>query len=322
MGRGLADLIPVGGGEVAVKQNNAATREPAQEVSLTLLHPNPQQPRKHFDEAALAELAASIKANGVLQPVLVRPRPGGRFEIVAGERRYRAAVQAGLAAVPVVVRDLSDDETLALSLIENLIREDIRPLESARAFRRLMDDFGMTQEEVARRVGKSRPAVANAVRLLHLPQAILESLEQGDITEGHARALLGDSRAGANGDRQLTVWRAIRAKGVGAVSVREVERLMQAKPAPLPVAARPTPSLSTDLAQVEDRLRGALGMKLRVSGTEKRGRVEIEYFSEDELDGLVSRLAAEPATAFPPPPAPTRGGGPIHGLLGSRRPAS
>jgi ParB family chromosome partitioning protein len=285
-------------------------------VALAALHPNPRQPRTHFDETALAELADSIRENGLLQPILVRPRTPSGYEIVAGERRYRAALRAGLSRVPVVVRNVSDDEALALALVENLLREDISPLETARAFRRLVDDFGLTQEELSRRVGKSRAAVANALRLLDLPDPIQESLGKGEITEGHARALLYKDAAP---DWQQRVWQMIRQR---KLSVREAERLIKTPPTPVGAflrsgaAARPSP----DLAAVEDRLRSALALKVRVVGTEGRGRIEIEYGSEEELDALLTRLTGGEEAA-PAPARPTRGSDPIRGLLRSRRPA-
>ena len=286
LGRGLSDLIPLGGG------GGDSLRPPAGDhVSVGSLHPNPRQPRTHFDEGALTELADSIKANGILQPILVRPRTTGGYEIVAGERRYRAAMKVGLKQVPVIVRDLSDEETLALALIENLIREDIGPLETARAFRRLMDDFGWTQEEMGSRVGKSRPAIANSLRLLELPDPILQSLEKGELSEGHARALLGDRKLRQEADfqrRQLLAFRQVLQK---KLSVRDVERLM----AP-PRASDPPGSVteigvaSSEWKALEDRLRTGLGTRVRLSGTIGKGKIEIDFFSPDELDALVTRL--------------------------------
>ncbi len=313
MGRGLADLIPVGGnvrdsfgGGAKPGANNSqigggsggintTQLGPGQETPIASLHPNPRQPRTHFDETALNELTESVRANGILQPILVRPRPTGGYEIVAGERRYRAALKAGLKAVPVVVRQLSDEETLALALIENLIRQDISALETARAFSRLMDDFGWTQEEMGKRVGKSRPAVANSLRLLHLPQMMQQSLEKGEITEGHARALCGeDKERDEKGfrDYQTRVWRAITSKHL---SVRETERLMKARKTggelhdETASAAQPTQN-EPNFRALEDRLRGALGTRVRLSGSETRGKIEIEFFSPDELDGLLNRF--------------------------------
>ncbi|MBC8101848.1 MAG: ParB/RepB/Spo0J family partition protein [Cytophagales bacterium] len=321
LGRGLADLIPVGGDA----GSNGASKDPViglaanaaggvSDAPVATLHPNPRQPRTYFDEAALDELADSITANGILQPILVRPRPTGGYEIVAGERRYRAALKAGLKTIPIIIRELTDAETLALALIENLIREDIGPLETARAFQRLMEDFGWTQEEMGRRVGKSRPAVSNALRLLELPGPIQRSLESGEITEGHARTLLGDRALRETADfreRQERIFRQIVAK---SLSVREAERLMrnheafalprggEGVPDPKGVsretfgadgssgsAAVPLAALA-DRGALEDRLRDALGTQVRISGSDDRGRIEIEYFSPDELDGLLNRL--------------------------------
>lgn len=306
MGRGLADLIPVGGnardsfggGNTLPGGNsgvNTAQLGPGQETPIASLHPNPRQPRTHFDESALGELTESVRANGILMPILVRPRPTGGYEIVAGERRYRAALKAGLKSVPVVVRQLTDEETLALALIENLIRQDISPLETARAFSRLMNDFGWTQEEMGKRVGKSRPAVSNSLRLLHLPDIIQQSLDRGEISEGHARALCGeDKERDEKGFReyQLRVWRMVTAK---ALPVREAERLMKARKNGTALDDSRETSLEAlqnepNFRALEDRLRGALGTRVRLSGSEKRGKIEIEFFSPDELDGLLSKI--------------------------------
>ena len=322
LGRGLADLIPVGGDAAAAAGANPSD-EPAAEVALTALHPNPRQPRTHFDDAALSELADSIRTNGLLQPILVRPRPTGGFEIVAGERRYRAAARAGLGRVPVVIRSLTDAEALALALVENLIREDIGPMETARALRRLMDDFGWTQEEAARRVGKSRSAVANVLRLLDLPLDLQESVERGEITEGHARALL----MGKDRQRQRRVWQMIRDRGL---SVREAERLMKNEPAASTNAAALRAGAAharpdADLQNLTDRLRRALGTKVTLVGSEQQGRIEIAYYSAEELDGLIQRIegggagpAPEPeGTPAAPPHRPRAGSDPIRGLLSS-----
>jgi ParB family transcriptional regulator, chromosome partitioning protein len=306
LGRGLAELLPVGGDAA----NGNIPLGPGQEVPVALVHPNPRQPRTRFDETALNELADSVKENGIIQPLLVRPRTAGGYEIVAGERRYRAALKVGLRHVPVVVRQLSDDETLALALIENLIREDIGPLETARAFQRLMEDFGWTQEEMGKRVGKSRSAVANSLRLLKLPDAIQLSLEQGELSEGHARALLGDDRENGQSafrERQTRIWRQTVEK---KLSVRDVERMMSAartinpsKSGDFSEANRgASPSLpnepplsllsTSETISIEDRLRSALGTRVRLQGTLDRGKIEIDFFSAEELDGLLMRLGA------------------------------
>jgi len=333
LGRGLADLIPVGGD--APLKNGTAQQTGGDggagplEVAVGLLHPNPKQPRTRFDEAALAELADSIADNGILQPILVRPRAGtssttSGYEIVAGERRYRAALKAGLTRVPVVVRQLTDEETLALALIENLIREDIGPLESARAFQRLMDDFGWTQEEMGKRVGKSRPTISNALRLLLLPPEIQESLERGQISEGHARILVGDGAHRNSPEFRAHQNRVFRLAVDRQLSVREVEALIRegaAQAAAASVGANNTVSRETKGASgkrgagnrggggaaddaeaatlseaewrdIEDRLRTALGTQVKLTGAAGRGRIEVEFFSADELDGLLTRLGA------------------------------
>jgi len=351
LGRGLADLIPVGGDGPDSGGPKEATIGLApgagasvQEAPIATLRANPRQPRTHFDDGALQELAASIQSNGILQPILVRPRTPGGFEIVAGERRYRAALLAGLKTVPIIVRELTDAETLAVALIENLIREDIGPLETARAFQRLMEDFGWTQEEMGRRVGKSRPAVSNALRLLELPLVIQQSLERGEIMEGHARALLGDRtqrEAPLFRDRQTRVFQQVIARGL---SVRDVERLMRegdgassARPSgssrggdqavsretsrvgPLDIAA--AAAATADRRALEDRLREVLGTQVRITGTDDRGRIEIEYFSADDLDSMIARLEeafrlkAEKIVA--PPPA--RGAGLSNLIPGTSR---
>lgn len=331
LGRGLADLIPVGGGAANVLKGadgELALPTTGQEISIASLHANPNQPRTRFDEAPLEELANSIKVNGILQPILVRPRIAGGYEIVAGERRYRAALRAGLTKVPVVIRELSDEDTLALALIENLIREDIGPMETARAFRRLMDDFGWTQEEMGQRVGKSRPAIANSLRLLELPPTIQVSLEKGDLNEGHARALLGDRRNRQDSNflkRQQDVYQQAVNKGL---SVREVERLM-APPAPMsPSPTTDSQVTPADWKAIEDRLRTAMGTRVRLTGTPEKGKVEIEFFSSEELEGLLLRLdppaVTPPATSLEAETSATAksAGSRISGLLTNRRPLS
>ena len=313
LGRGLADLIPAGGNENAKGSFGLAgtlgsAKQPiGEEVPLTLLHPNPNQPRTYFDPTALGELAASIKQNGILQPILVRPRPAPLpgYEIVAGERRYRAAREAGLTKVPVVVRVLNDEETLALALIENLIRQDIGPLETARAYARLMSEFGWTQEEMGKRVGKSRVSVANHLRLLKLPSDIQEAVERGELSEGHARGLLGGEGAELDGDAFRARQKAVFEKTVDEkLTVRDVERMMRPDTGISgeglgirePVAAKPPPALTPhadpDRVALEDKLRAAFGTKVRLhfDGAGQTGKIEIGFFSADEFDGLVERL--------------------------------
>lgn len=322
LGRGLADLIPVGGD---APDKTGPPRDPGIEAPISTVYPNPTQPRTNFDDAALAELAESVRTNGILQPILVRPRKAGGYEIVAGERRYRAALRVGLKAVPVVVRDLSDEETLTLALIENLIREDIGPLETARAFHRLMTEFGWTQEEMGRRVGKSRPAVANSLRLLSLSEEIQASVDRGELSEGHARTLIGDERQRSDpafAERQNQIWREILSRGL---SVRDAEKRMREDHRPRTAAEASTgrrngghtdPSVRSDadFRALEDRLRDALGTQVRLVGNDGRGRLEIEFFSPSELEDLILRMessapSAARLTGFPAGDPPRSGNG-------------
>jgi ParB family chromosome partitioning protein len=282
LGRGLADLLPDGGG--AELRLGASTS--VQELPIAKVKPSPTQPRTRFDPVALDELAESIRANGVLQPILVRPTAAGIWEIVAGERRYRASLKAGLVRVPVVVKELDDDEALAIGLIENLVREDIGPVEAARAYQRLMGEFGWSQDEMGKRVGKSRPSIANTLRLLELPEPILQALERGEISEGHARALLGDRRQRGEADfvtRQETLFRdAVQ----GKATVRDIERRMAAKPSP----TKSVRDVGPDFTGIEDMFRQRVGTRVRLVGDTDRGRIEIHYYSAEELDQLLSRF--------------------------------
>ena len=190
MGRGLDALLPGGGN--APDLDGLLRSEPQRELSITQIQPNPNQPRTFFDSDALAELAASIKSTGIVQPILVRPIGNGTFEIVAGERRFRAACSIGMLRVPVVIKPYSDEEALTVALIENLLREDLKPLEAAVAYQKLMDTYTWTQDTLATKIGKSRSAIANSLRLLGLSAPVQQALDAGEISEGHARALLGN----------------------------------------------------------------------------------------------------------------------------------
>jgi ParB family chromosome partitioning protein len=255
--------------------NNAAIED---------LHPGRMQPRGRIGAEGLAELAASIREHGVLEPILVRKRPSGGFEIIAGERRWRAAQQAGLKEVPIFVHDLDDEGAFEAALVENLQREDLNPMETARAFQRLADDYGYTQETIATKVGKERSTVANALRLLKLPNDVMELIEDGELSEGHGRALL--SAPSVSSMKKLA--RSAVSKGW---SVREVER--QARRLARGDANRPTTRAgkSTNVRDLESRLSRALGSstKIHESGKE-RGQVRISYSSFDELDRLIAKL--------------------------------
>ncbi|GBC99229.1 putative chromosome-partitioning protein ParB [bacterium HR17] len=275
LGRGLDALIPT------ERTEPMTPTETVTMVPVHLIQPNPFQPRQEFRDDELEVLAASIKAHGVLQPVVVRLKDG-RYELIAGERRWRAAQRAGLTEIPTVVRQCSDEEMLALALIENLQREDLNPLEEAHAYRALIEQFGFTQEEVARRVGKSRAAVANTLRLLHLPEPIKNALREGVITEGHARALLGAPDEGVMVEAFQTVVR-------HHLSVRQTEALVRRLTRPHRRRAELDPHILALQSLLEERLQ----TPVRLRRGRKGGVLEIRYFSDDELTALVQRLVGE-----------------------------
>jgi ParB family chromosome partitioning protein len=235
-----------------------------------------------FDDEALHELAASIREVGVLQPLVVRPLSEGRYELIAGERRLRASKLAGLKQVPIIVRATSDQSALEIALIENIQREDIGALECARAYRQLMSEFGLTQEQVADKVGKARTSVANTVRLLRLPPKIQDGLETGRISEGHARALLGLEKE----EHQLYVFDQILARNL---NVREVEKLAKRKPRK-PRQAPAKPEVSTDWIALEEALSVHLGAQVRLQPGQVGGKLVIDFYSDDELQGIVERM--------------------------------
>jgi ParB family chromosome partitioning protein len=274
LGRGLAALIPDPEGEERRPPSAAA------EIALSELEPNPYQPRLTIDPEKLAELAASIRASGIVQPILVRRR-GERYQIIAGERRWRAAEAAGLASVPVSVREVKDEQLLELALVENVQREELSPLEEAQAFQRLQGELGLSQEEIARRVGRDRTTVANTVRLLKLPRELRELLAQGKLDAGHARALLALERA----EDQLALGREVARKGL---SVREVERRVALLRAPRggQRAARKEPNT----AAAEERLRRALGTRVLIARRGKGGAIRVLFKSEAELQRLFELL--------------------------------
>lgn len=277
LGKGLEALYA----DNAVEDANAAVR-----LKITEIEPNRDQPRKEFDEAALSELADSISQHGILQPLLVRPMVGGGYQLVAGERRWRAAHIAGLTEVPVVIRSMTDREMAEFALIENLQREDLNPIEEAEGYRQLMSHYEMTQEEVAKAVGKSRPAVANAVRLLSLSEEIRGMVGIGAISAGHARCLLTlpEEEAKALADEIVE-------KGL---SVRAVEQRLQAKAEQAAAAEKPrsTRKRDTFYDELELALKNELARKVKIVGKgNKKGRLEIEFYSRDELMDIVNRLA-------------------------------
>lgn len=273
LGRGLDALLP----ERDRPDDDRATTT----IEVALIEPNPGQPRKSFDAEGLESLARSLEKRGLIQPVVVRPLRGGRYQVVAGERRWRAARKAGLERIPVIVRRAAEDEAFEMSLIENLQREDLNPMEAAEAYHRLMDEHGHSQDQVASAVGKSRPAVANTLRLLTLPEAVKKMVASGALSEGHARAVLLTEGAGP----QLQVAREAVRRGL---SVRETERLARSRGR----TARPRPSArSAEVRDLEDRLERALGARVEIKHTRKgRGQLKIHYASLDALDSILDRI--------------------------------
>lgn len=276
LGRGLGALIP--GSEKAVEQGEMLL-VPVEEV-----FPNPEQPRRAFDATRLAELAASIEEKGVLQPILVQRVPGG-YELVAGERRLRASKLAGLKRVPVLMKKLDQNDRLELALVENIQREDLNPIEEAQAYRELQGHHGYTQEEIAKRVGKDRVTVANALRLLALPEFVKETLVAGKVSAGHARALLGLE----DGKEMRALLNRILKRGL---SVREVEEAVKRRRTQTPSKMTGSEPLS-EFTALTRRLERRLGSKVNIRDGKKGGRIEISYGSLEELNGVVEKILKE-----------------------------
>ncbi len=283
MGRGLAAILSV--------SDAPATSDDLRDLPVEIIRPNERQPRRRFDDESLARLAESLQERGVLQPVIVRPRPGGTYELVAGERRWRAARLAGLETIPALVRPRDDAEVLELALIENMAREDLNPVEEARACAALVEELGLTREEVGRRVGRSRVAVSNLLRLLDLPEEALALLEGGTLSEGHGRALLlADDhaqrrrRARAAATEQWSV-RVLEARA------REANQQAGAEVPSTRRGQRPHPDQASAAASIADALGAALGAEVRVRPGRGHGyRVEIAFASHEEALALARRL--------------------------------
>lgn len=279
LGRGLDAIFA---------ENSSLEGEGTVTVRIDEIEPNRDQPRKEFDSGALSELAESIAQHGVLQPLLLRPMVSGGYRIVAGERRWRASRMAGLLEVPAVVREMTDGEEMLFALIENLQREDLSPLEEAKGYQQLIDVQGMTQEEAAAAVGKSRPAVANALRLLNLPEDIQALVERGELSAGHARTLLSfksedDMRAAAE-------------KAKEGASVRELEAMAkkaaqtEKDPSPHPAEATRSMGPSQFYAETQLAVSDFLGRRVKVAGTKKKGTLQIEFYGEEDLQNLLRDL--------------------------------
>jgi ParB family chromosome partitioning protein len=293
LGRGLSALLEeMGAGIGQPAPQSAATVVPdsathamgAQMLSMAMISPNPRQPRRHFDVDAQSELIASIKRQGLLQPILVRPLDGGRFEIVAGERRWRAAQAAQLHDVPVLVRRLSDEEAFEVALVENVQRQDLNPIEEAEGYRHLIEDYGHTQEDISRIVGKSRSHVANMVRLLDLPADVRALVIEGKLTMGHARALL------AAPDPSALARQVVK----DGLSVRQVEAAAKGPAKPSRAATERREHIrNADEEALERQLAEQLGLRVRLEFDGEGGRLTLHYSDLDQLDMLCQRLSGE-----------------------------
>jgi ParB family chromosome partitioning protein len=292
LGRGLEALLG------PILRDEAVANGGLREIAVTAIGPNPYQPRRDFDETQLQELAASIEASGLLQPVVVRARPNGKYELIAGERRWRAVQRLGWQKIPAVIKDVDDRALLTLALIENLQRDDLSPLDAALGYQRLMQEFSIPQQEVARLVGKDRSTVSNTLRLLRLPAEVQGLLQQRKLAEGHARALLA-----LNDPREIT--RLARECAAAEWSVRDLEARVRGEqvngaPAARRTIRRPKPEVrnpSADVRLVEDALRKRLQTDVRVTARRRgRGAVTVHYYSNDDLARLLEVILGEPFT--------------------------
>jgi ParB family chromosome partitioning protein len=305
LGRGLSALIPssarissaltapaepVAAAPASAPTEAVETANGLRYISLTKIALNPFQPRADFSPQQLQELSDSIKQHGVLQPIVVRPKGKTTYELIAGERRFRAATNAGLTEIPAVVKDMDDRSSLAIALIENIQRQELNPIESARAYQRLLTEFRLTQSELALEVGKSQPSIANSLRLLQLPEEILVSVSSGKISEGHAKVILSvDSE-----EDKIALWQTVLK---GGLTVRETERRAAAiRTPPIPRGITPVvvESDTIDHASMEEVLSLALGTKVRVRlFGEAKGQIEIEFYDLDHLDGIILKLSPD-----------------------------
>jgi ParB family chromosome partitioning protein len=284
LGRGLAALIPNAGEEISETIAKAPVGSGLRMLDIENIHPSTKQPRKHFDDSRLDELAESIRSQGIIQPLVVRAREGGGFELIAGERRWRAAQRAGLHQIPAVVREVAESQAFEMALVENLQREDLNPIEEAEGYQRLVAEFGYTQESLSARVGKDRSTVANALRLLKLPPVVRTMVIDGQLNMGHARALLGL-------ESDQAIERLARQSSSRGLSVRQVESLVKRerenvnRPAPQPAQESPA------VRDLVHKLEQTMGTKVRlVQSSPKSGHLEIYYASLDELDSVLAKI--------------------------------
>ncbi len=280
LGRGLAALIGDDTSEEAVVQDVRTLRH----MPIELIHASPNNPRKHFPDGDLDELAHSIKAKGLLQPIVVRPRDGGEYEIVAGERRWRASQRAGIHDVPVLIREFSDGEALEIALIENIQRSDLNPLEEARAYGLLLEQFSYTQQQLAESVGKSRSHISNTLRLLTLPDSVRQQIETGQLTAGHARALVATDSPAKLAEQIINL----------GLSVRETETLAR-QSSPMRAAKNPGADKDPDTKALERTLSEAVGLKVEISHTGPTGGLlKISYKTLEQLEDVCRRLQTTP----------------------------
>lgn len=290
LGKGLSALIPIGP-EITEKD------DPVAELDISLIKPNPFQPRRTFDEHKLQELASSIKEHGVVQPIIVRPLERGKYQLVVGERRLRASISIGMEKIPAVIKEFTNEQMMEIALVENIQRQDLNPIEEALAYKRLMEEFSMTQEQLSIRISKSRSLIANMVRLLNLPQNIIDNVSAGEITVGHARPLLAIN----NEETQNRIAQEIITKGL---SVRETENLvkkisadeksmLEQKEEQKKRQGITAGKLSPTMQDIETKLRSLLSTKVKIKDSGAKGRIEIEYYSPDDLDRIITAILKE-----------------------------
>ena len=285
LGKGLEALFS--NSEIDTQEISVTKKEESEEKGISFINineikPNQNQPRKSFNEEKLEELAASIIENGLIQPVILRKADKG-YEIVAGERRWRACRKAGLKEIPCIIREFTDEQNMLIAIIENMQREDLNPIEEAEGLNQMIVNFGMTQEQVSKSVGKSRPYITNALRLLKLPSEIQEMLLANQLSAGHARAIAGI------GDTEKQIQLAEYAINEG-LSVREIEKIIKEENAPKKKISRKKAEKSADVRKVEDDLKQIMGTKVNLNQSGKKGKIEIEYYSRDELERLIEML--------------------------------
>lgn len=283
LGKGLGALFEDVNIDSTDIEGSEANKEDINFIEIDEIAPNESQPRKTFNKEKLEELARSIKTHGVIQPIVVR-KQGSHYEVVAGERRWRAARIAGLSEVPCIVRELTDEQNMLVAIIENVQREDLNPIEEARGIRAMIEDYELTQDEVAKAVSKSRPYITNALRMLKLPDAVLDMVSAGKLSAGHARAILS-----AKEEEQTEIAKHVETKGL---SVREAEKLSKKGLSFDRKKPGKHPTKNAAVKQIESELSSALGTKVNLSQNGNKGKIEIEYYSREELEGLIEALRA------------------------------